>query len=261
MTVATGTIDAHFTFVPGGAAERDRLLDEAGVAAAVVAAEEPSAEASLQAARETADDARVAALVAWVDPVASDLAKTLDALSAFPKVRGVLVDARAQTSAWYPCDDAVAAGLEQVSARGLAVDLLVQMRQINAVTALAERLPDLHIVLTHMGQPYIGRSEREPWGVAVLNLEARPNVWVKATGLVGLDVEDWRIAHLALFEEPVVRLFGVERVLAGSGWPLGSDRASYPQVLEAIRTAAGPLSGAQAERLSAGSARACYRIG
>ncbi|MEK9658631.1 MAG: amidohydrolase family protein [Chloroflexota bacterium] len=260
MTVATSTIDSHFTFVPGGAVERNRLLDEAGVAAAVLVAEEPDAEASLRAAQETADDARVAALVAWVDPASPDLGKTLDALTGFPKVKGVLVDARAQSSARYPSSDAVVAGLEQVSKRGLSADLLVEMRQINAVTALAGRLPDLRIVLTHLGMPYIGRSEREPWGVAVLNLEACANVSVKASGLVGLDVQDWRTAHLALFEEPVVRLFGVERVLAGSGWPLGSDRASYPQALEAIRSAAGPLSGEQAERFAAGSARAFYRI-
>jgi L-fuconolactonase len=260
MTVATGTIDAHITHTPGGAEERGRLLDAAGVAAAVVVAQEPSAEASLAASRETADDARVAALVVWVDPAAPDLGTQLDALTAFPKVRAVLVDARAETSAWYPCSDAVVAGLEQVGARGLAAELLVEPRQINAVSALAERLPDLRIVLTHMGLPYVGRAEREPWGVAVLNLEARANVWVKVSGLVGLDVVEWRTAHLALFVEAIVRLFGPERMLLGTGWPLGADRASYTEALEALRAAAGPLSAAQAERFTAGSARAVYAI-
>ena len=138
--------------------------------------------------------------------------------------------------------------------------MIVEPRQVPSVRALAEAIPELRIAVAHIGSPFIARSEREPWGVHMLNLAPCANVSVKLSGLVTLDTEPWSTAHLRLFVEPMVRLFGYRRMMFGSDWPNHLSVASYEQVLQATVEAAGPMTDAQLAAVLGGTATAFYRL-
>ena len=257
-------IDSHHRLNASAArpAALAALLAESGVERSVLVQPEPSLDGT-RAALALADKAEfVAGAAVWADVESVALGALLDELGANPKLRGVCLPAHLQESNHWLAQDAVLAGLREVAKRGLSLDVIVEPRQIPSVRVLAEAVPDLRIALAHIGSPYIARGEREPWGVYILNLAAMRNVSVKISGLVTLDTQpDWNVAHLKLFVEPIVRLFGYSRVMFGSDWPAHTAVAGYQETLNAAIEAAGPMTEPQLAQVLGGAAAEFYRLG
>lgn len=267
MTDLELIVDAHHRFssagsgAPGAPSDLEPLLQESGVTRTVLVQPLPDATETERALEAAGQTSFVAAVAPWVDVTAPDLGAQLDALVQHPKVRGVCLPVnREEDNHWLTRDD-VLAGLQLVGERGLSLDVVVEPRQIPSVQELAERLPALRIAVEHLGSPFIGKGEREPWGVFVLNLAPCNNVYMKLSGLVSLDTTPWNTQHARVFVEAVVRLFGYERMLFGSDWPTHLSAATYPEVLSLALDAAGPMTPDQRRLLTCGTAEAFYRLG
>ena len=254
-------LDAHRQpAAPDSAGEFAALASSCGVQRTVLVQPEPSDEATDAALAHAAQDELVAAAAVWADVTSRNLGKTLKRLEGNKKVRGLCLPAfREEDNHWLTRSD-VLSGLREVAKRGLSLDVIVEPRQVPSVRDLAEAAPDLRIALAHIGSPFIARSEREPWGVHMLNVAPCANVSVKLSGLVTLDTEPWSTAHLKLFVEPMVRLFGYRRMMFGSDWPNHLAVATYEQVLQATIEAAGPMTDAQLADVLGGTAAAFYRL-
>ncbi|MGW3966796.1 amidohydrolase family protein [Amycolatopsis sp. NPDC005003] len=201
----------------------------------------------------------IAGVVGWVDLTAGDVA---DRLAAFD---GPLVGIRHQVEG-EPDDDwllrpEVVAGLSTVAAAGLAFDLLVRPAQLPAATELALRLPELRLVLDHAAKPPIAAGEWEPWASGVAALAARENVVCKLSGLVTeADWTGWEVGHLRRYVDHVLDVFGPERLLFGSDWPVCELAASYEVVLDAAIALTGSLSDAERLAVFEHNARAVYKL-
>jgi L-fuconolactonase len=264
-------IDTHLSLpgtpddVEGAASELRPLLAEHHVEHAVAVVDVSTASDSQDDSQEalrviTALDLVSAAVVA-VDLTAEDVGDRLDRLAQNPKVRGLFVPVEREPDNHWLVRDDVLRGLRAAAERGLSADVLVAPRQLPSVGRLAEAVPELRIALDRLGSPFIAKSQREPWGVYVLNVAPHRNVVAKLSGLVALDTQpEWRMAHIRLFVEAIVRLFGYDRMMFGSGWPEHTSSEGYGEVLEATIGAAGPMTGEQQERLLRGTAGEFYRI-
>ncbi|MEV7096564.1 amidohydrolase family protein [Amycolatopsis sp. NPDC051045] len=220
-----------------------------------VSSEEETAEFLATAAAEPV----IAGVVGWADLTAPDVADRLASLT------GPLVGIRHQVEN-EPDDDwllrpAVVAGLSTVAAAGLAFDLLVRPSQLPAAAEVALRLPELRLVLDHAAKPPIAAGEWEPWASGVAALAARDNVVCKLSGLVTeADWPGWEVGHLRRYVDHVLEVFGPERLLFGSDWPVCELAASYELVLDAAIALTGSLSDAERLAVFEHNARATYRL-
>lgn len=255
-------IDAHCQ-LSGPDATLDALtplLAESGVERVVLVQAEPTEDASRAALRAAESADLVAAAVVWADVESRDVDKTLGRLVRSRKLRGVCLPASLEADNHWLTRPDVLRGLRAVAKRGLSLDVIVEPRQLPSVRGLAQAIPDLRIAVAHLGSPFIGRGEREPWGVAMLRLAPMPNVFVKMSGLVSLDADPWNAARVKRFVEPSLRLFGYRRVMFGGDWPRCLERASYGEVVRAAVEAASPTTDAQLADLMGGSAASFYRL-
>ncbi len=95
----------------------------------------------------------------------------------------------------------------------------------------------------------------------MLNVAPNQNVYAKLSGLVTLDTQPgWRVSHIELFVETMVRLVGYDRMMFGSDWPVPAPVATYAQVMEAAIASAGPMTPGQRVRLLGGTAQEFYRL-
>lgn len=180
---------------------------------------------------------RVAGVVGWVDLAGPEVADTLAALRARPGGRA-LVGVRHQVHdepdpGWLLRDD-VGRGLAAVAAAGLVYDLLVRERELPAARAVARRLPELTLVVDHLAKPRIRDGAVEPWAGELAALARQPNVVCKVSGLVTeADWDAWTPGQLVPYVRHAAEVFGPDRLLFGSDWPVCLLAAGYAEVVEA----------------------------
>jgi L-fuconolactonase len=214
-----------------------------------------------------ADAAReICGVVGWVDLTDPALSEILGAHRRRPE-GSWLVGARAQVQGESDPDflrrPEVRRGLETVARAGLAYDLVVRVDQLPACAEAARSVPQLTFVLDHMGKPRIrdGREALDEWRTLVAPLADCHNAFCKLSGLVTeADHAAWTVDDLRPFVETGLELFGVERTLFGSDWPVCLLAASYGQVKESLEAALPPLSDPERAQIFGANAVRLYGL-
>jgi L-fuconolactonase len=203
----------------------------------------------------------VAGVVVWVDLTSPDVAKVLDELGRRPKLVGVRHQVHDEPDdAWLSRDDVVR-GLRELGRRGLTYDLLLRPQHIKYVPALAERVPDLRLVVDHIAKPLIAGGVMEPWATDMASVAAIPGLYCKVSGMVTeADHSRWTADDLKPYVSHVVELFGYSRLMWGSDWPACLPAATYDQVLQAALDAVGPIPDDDSARLMGRNATDFYRL-
>lgn len=151
----------------------------------------------------------------------------------------------------------VRAGLRAVASAGLVNEVVVRAAQLPSVVRAAAALPESTFVLDHLGKPAIAAGGLEAWRPVIAEVAARPNVVAKLSGLVAeADWAHWTIGDLRPYVAAAVELFGPDRLMFGSDWPVCEVAASYVQVKDALTDI---LGGADPE-IFAGTAVRTYGL-
>jgi L-fuconolactonase len=212
-----------------------------------------------------ADTEVIAGVVAWADIGDPELAATL---ARYRRLRGgeLLVGVRAQVQGEADPDyldrPDVRRGLAVVAAAGLAFDLVIRVDQLPAAYRAARALPDLRLVLDHLGKPRIdqGPDGLARWQGPFEALAECANVACKLSGMVTEAGPRWTVEALRPFVAVAVRSFGAPRLMFGSDWPVCLLVAGYRQVLEAVRRALPPMPAADSAAIFGGTASRHYRL-
>lgn len=179
----------------------------------------------------------------------------------------------------YARDD-VRRALASFSGYGLSFDALVFHPQLQDIVDLARALPDLPIVLNHMGQPLgIGRYTDHAetfrlWRRLIGEVARCPNVSVKLGGIMlRLGVPDHiapgprpptsqELAELwRPYVETSIELFGPDRAMFESNFPVEKMGVSYAALWNAFKRLTAGASAAEKKKLFHDTAARVYRIG
>lgn len=112
-----------------------------------------------------------------------------------------------------------------------AVFVFPKAEQISMVATLAERHPDVQLVVDHMAFPDgTTAPEEAPW-TEFEALADHDNVAVKVSSLPRSSEEMWPYEDLWGYVRNLADWFGTERLLLGSDYPWMDDWASYEECL------------------------------
>jgi predicted TIM-barrel fold metal-dependent hydrolase len=208
--------------------------------------------------------------------------------AAGPRFRGVR-----NRTAWHPSPDirsnlsspppgpledpAFVDGARVLARHALPLDIWAYHTQMPFVLALARAVPELTIVVDHVGGPvgvgpFAGkRAEVFPaWKRDMLALAGCPNVLVKLGGLAmqvnGFDfhVADLPPTSMALAEawrpyiETCIEAFGVDRCMFESNFPVDKGMCGYAVLWNAFKRLASGASAAEKTALFSGTAEKVY---
>ncbi|GAB3162323.1 amidohydrolase family protein [Myceligenerans halotolerans] len=245
----------HRDFAPH---EAEAELRAAGVDAAV-----------LVQADDTADDTRfmldvarahdwVAGVVGWV-PLDHEpgTAAALEELAAEPLLRGIRHLVHDD-----PRDDffdlpQVRASLGRVADHGLVLDVPdAWPRHLQATARLARDLPQLTVVLDHLGKPPLG-GDLGAWRVEFDRLAAAPNSVVKFSGLhlPGAPFTTAVVGHLL---DIALEAFGADRIMYGGDWPMSVPHGGYRPTWEVMRACLDRLTPGERDAILGGNAERIY---
>lgn len=193
------------------------------------------------------------ALTAYADLSAADVGDVLDREIACGGVRAIRQQLHWHEKPQYRfaaradlmADPAWRRGLAEVGRRGLAFELQVFPGQMADAARLARDFPDLSFVLLHAGMLEDRSAEGWAlWRAGMSALAQRPNVVVKLSGL-GTFVRACSLELWRPVVERTVELFGPQRCLFGSNFPIERLWTGYAELVAVMRACLAPYSPAE----------------
>lgn len=203
----------------------------------------------------------IGSIVAHIDLMADTIERDLAELSQCGIIRGVRHQQSEDQSADWFLSPKVLRGLKAVSVNGLCYDLLVKPQHLPSIPAVMDKVPDLKIVLEHMGKPPIASGTLKPWAEGLAAIAKNPSVRCKVSELVTqADWDDWSPEDLKPYVQHALDCFEPERLMWGSGWPVCLLAADFGQTLSSCMEALGPLSHPDIEKIFSKTACAFYSL-
>lgn len=187
----------------------------------------------------------VGAVVGWVDMAAGDAPDRLDVLAENPWFRGVRPMIQDIAEDDWMLRSELTPAFEALTRLGLRFDALVQPRHLDNLLRLVERHPALPVVIDHGAKPDIAARAFDAWYDRMRALAGRTQLCCKLSGLVTEAGSDWRVADLALYVDALFDLFGPERLMWGSDWPVVNLAGGYARWWDATQTLLSRVSDAQ----------------
>lgn len=237
-------------------------LAAAGVDASIlVQAEDSRADTDEMLAVAEAEQS-VAGVVGWVpllDP--TECAAQLEELTTsrwFVGVRHLVHD---EPDPDWVLQPAVLESLQLLADMRVPFDLVAVLpRHLEHAARLAERIPDLQIVIDHLAKPPVRERGWEPWASLLAAAAEHPNVVAKVSGLNTAAAEDWTAADLEPYVHHALEVFGAGRLLYGGDWPVALLAGDYARVLSATRELLSELSQDEQAQVLGGTAAAVYAL-
>ena len=208
------------------------------------------------------------AIVAYADLGVDDVRPQLDRLTRYPLVHGVRMQLHWHDNPLYRfaarpdlCDDPVIRrNVARLADYGYSFDLQVFAPQMAGAAGLAKACPQVTFILQHAGMLEDPSPQgRGAWREGMQRLADCPNVVSKLSGL-GTFIHRNDSAHIAEIVAEAVAIFGAERCLFGSNFPIEKLWTGHRELVDAFRAAAAPLGAEQRDAILRTTAIRVYRL-
>ncbi len=143
---------------------------------------------------------------------------------------------------------------------GLSFDLQLTPPQVRKTVDALSHAQDTKVAVCHCGSPWdqtpAGLSK---WREGMALLASMPNVYCKISGL-GMFDHDWTVDSIRPIVEACIELFGPDRAMFGSNFPVDKLHASYADIFTAFEAIVAGMSDSDQAMLFEGTAIEFYRI-
>jgi L-fuconolactonase len=153
---------------------------------------------------------------------------------------------------------ALGAVFDTMAAHDLVFDALARPQHLARVLSLCERHPNLTVVVDHIAKPLIAARRLDPWRGDIAAVARRPNTFCKLSGVVTEAATDWAIDDLRPYVDHVLEIFGPQRILWGSDWPVVDLGGGYVRWWDTTMTLLSPLDEAARKNILGGTAARVY---
>lgn len=207
----------------------------------------------------------VAGVVGWVpihDP--EETAKKLDEYGQNPYFKGMRHLIHEETNPDWVVQKQVIEGLQILADRGFTFDVVaVFPNHLKHVPALADKVPNLKMVIDHLAKPPLSDEDRAVWREQLAAAAESPNVYAKVSGLntVTPDFENWTYEDIKPLVDYAIEQFGVDRLMFGSDWPVAVLAGDYAKVWDETKKCLADLSSGEQEAILGGTGNAFYGLG
>jgi L-fuconolactonase len=174
-------------------------------------------------------------VVGWLDLNDPDYREHFASFHKHPKFVGFRMMIQEMPDATHILEPHFIEALRYFAEKAVPVDLLVLSHQLDAVVKLLEEVPGLRAVIDHIAKPRIAEGVLEPWKNQMTAIAQHPGIYCKISAMVTeADHKHWQVSDFTAYIRHVIAVFGTERILFGSDWPVCLLAASYDEVVDVL---------------------------
>lgn len=199
-------------------------------------------------------------VVGWVDfddPGAAEAVKAIATQSKLVGLRPMIQDI--EQDDWV-LGAHLAPVFEAMIACDLVFDALTLPRHLVHLLTVLERHPTLRTVVDHGSKPHIETGEIAQWADDITQIAMQTSASVKLSGLVTEAGAAWSVETLKPYVDHLLEVFGCERVLWGSDWPVCTLASTYERWVQATDILLAGLSSTDRELVLGRNAHQLYKL-
>jgi L-fuconolactonase len=169
----------------------------------------------------------VAGVVGWIDFEARDAPDAIARLAEDPLLVGLRPMVHDIADERWLARAELAPAFEAMIAHGLVFDALVRPQHLASLKRLLERHPALAVVVDHAAKPRIAAGPDDLWLRDLAEIASTPQACCKLSGLLTEARPGCTSDVLRPYVEALIALFGTDRLLWGSDWPVVNLAGGY----------------------------------
>jgi predicted TIM-barrel fold metal-dependent hydrolase len=158
--------------------------------------------------------------------------------------------------------DAWERGYRALLGAGGTCDLMITHEHFGSTLDVARRHPDDVIILEHCGLPVVSKLDayQAAWREDLTRLATAPNVVIKLSALSSAAPANFFTATVSDWIRECIDIFGPERCMFASNFPIDRLFVTYAHLLYAFRRSVEDFTTAEQEAMFATTAERVYRI-
>ena len=208
------------------------------------------------------------AIVAFADFSKNNVSEILDAHQEYKNTRGIrqilsynedepkyshATEDFMKNSTWVE-------NFKYIRNRNLSFDIQIYKHQMEDAVNLANKYNDILFILNHTGEPcYQLKEYIESWEQNMTKLAKCENVVAKISGL-GMFDPNWTIDSTRIFVEKTIQIFGIERCMFASNFPVDKIFNSFDTYWNSFKEITKNYSENDKKLLFSSNAEKYYRI-
>jgi L-fuconolactonase len=203
----------------------------------------------------------IGGVVIWLDmespSFADDLARYLER----PKFVGIRTMIESIDDDQWMLRPAVKKSFGELQEQNVCFDFPTHPRHLPYALKILAEFPELRAVINHISKPRIKDGVLTPWDKLIEQTAAHENLYCKLSGMVTeANHKDWKPADLNPYIKHILKVFGPQRCMFGSDWPVCLLSGTYDDVMGALQQNLSTLSPQELEDIFWGTASRFYRI-
>ncbi len=199
-------------------------------------------------------------VVGWIDIKGNDLAERLDYFSQFPKLKGFRHILQGEKNI-FMLSPKFLEGVRLLGQRGYTYDVLVHPNQLKFVQQFLYKSDNQRFVIDHMAKPYISKGLIKEWAKNLRVVARQKHVFCKISGMVTeADWQNGQNADFTPYLDVVFEVFGADRIMYGSDWPVCLLAATYEKQLAIVQNYVSKLSDTEGAKIMGLNAARFYNL-
>ncbi|MAI66294.1 MAG: amidohydrolase [Phycisphaerae bacterium] len=203
----------------------------------------------------------VGGVVGWIDLESPTALTRLEHFTKNTYFKGIRPWLKDIDDAGWILKDKFTPIFECMSENHLTFDALITDIHLSNIQILAERHPNLSIVINHCAKPDLSQKISVFWKSSLVNIGACANVCIKLSGLM-TEAPKGKVSTEVLKPcfDHIMEVFGPDRILWGSDWPVLTLNGDYESWVSLTNSLLREVSFEDASKILAGNARTFYNL-
>lgn len=248
---------------PYSPADLDTSLSSLGVTQTVLVQAAPSVAETHYLLGIADATPTVAKVVGWIDFEDESQLEVLRSFAAHPKFAGVRPMIQDIKDVNWMLREDVQWAYQAIIDLDLTFDCLGFPQHLDNFNTLLNRYTKMRTVIDHCMKPQFrnhSTANYQQWADGMSKLAASTSAYCKLSGLVTECDTDWSIDKIKPYTDHLVNVFGAERIMWGSDWPVVRLRCEYKGWYKLAQQLTTDLSATQKHYIFRDTAANFYRI-
>jgi L-fuconolactonase len=182
------------------------------------------------------DDNPMVAAVIGGRPASDDFPDYIARFQNDPYIKGMRQVLHGSVPRGACLEEAFVRGIRLLGLAGLSFDLCLRSADLLDAAKLIDLCPETRFILDHCGNPDVQASDHTQWRRDIAEVAQRDNVICKISGIVfSAKPGVWTAEDLAPIVLHCAEVFGSDRLLFASDWPVCTMTATLRQWVEALQ--------------------------